>query len=370
MADYVGIFEGRDWLAPEMLGKGTEEEKGINDEWSKDDWLKLVEIARDLKKKYKEGIAHKYLPGQTLFMLFFNDSLRTRNSFEAGMTQLGGHAHFLDPSNIYKPALPGEDIPYKTERIADVARVLSEMGNAISIRIYGGAVDWKYAKGHNINKEFARWAKIPVINMEDDIFHPCQALADWQAIDEHLNGKYEKKKYVMSYAYSGGLKPLAVPTSCVLSATMMGMDVVFARPKGFELEDSIIERCKEYADMFGGTFEETDDMEEAFEGADVVYPKAWTPRDALIGPWNNRTEPDKELANEISAKHKDWICDREKMDLCNKNAIYMHCLPADRGQEVTDEVIDGPQSIVFDEAGNRMHAQKALMTAIMGKREE
>lgn len=366
IANFAGIFKGRDWIEPEMLGKNKDPK--IQDNWTKEDWLKLIEIAKEIKNMYKDGKPHKYLNDQTLFMLFFNDSLRTRNSFEAGMTQMGGHAHFLDPSQIYKPALPGEDVPYKTERIADVARVLSEMGNAISIRIYGDAVEWKYAKGHKIIQEFARWAKIPLINMEDDIFHPCQALADWQAIDEHLNGKYQKKKYVMSYAFSGGLKPLAVPTSCVLSATMMGMDVVFARPKGFELEDSVIARCKEYAKMYGGSFEETDNMEEAFRGADVVYPKAWTPRDALVGPWNKRTVPDKELANKLSFQAKNWICDQKKMDLCNKKAKYMHCLPADRGQEVTDAVIDGPQSIVFDEAGNRLHAQKALLLTLLGKK--
>lgn len=361
--DYVGMFKGRDWIEPEMLGKNKNPK--INDNWSKDDWLDIVKFAIELKKKYKKSTPHHHLPGQTLFMLFFNDSLRTRNSFEAGMTQLGGHAHFLDPAQIYRPALPGEDVPYKTERIADVARVLSEMGNAISIRIYGDAVEWKYAKGHKIIQEFARWANIPLINMEDDIFHPCQALADWMTIHEQMNGKYQKKKYVMSYAFSGGLKPLAVPTSCVLTSTMMGMDVVFARPKGFELEDGIIARCKEYADMFGGSFEETDNMEEAFDGADVVYPKAWAPRDALVGPWNNRTVPDKELANKLSLAAKGWICDQKKMDMCNKKAIYMHCLPADRGQEVTDEVIDGPQSVVFEEAGNRLHGQKALMAMIM-----
>jgi len=368
MEDFVGIFEGRDWLEPEMLGKNSKKEPKIKDNWSREDWLKIIEIAKYLKQKYKKGEPFELLPRQTLFMMFFNDSLRTRNSFEAGMNLMGGHAHFLDPSQIYKPALPGEDVPYKTERIADVARVLSEMGNAIAIRIYGGAVDWKYAKGHKVNQEFARWSEIPVINMEDDVFHPCQAIADWQAIDEHLNGKYENKKSVRSFAFSGGVKPLGVPTSCVLSSTIMGMDVVFARPKGFELEESVIARCKEYADMFGGSFEETDNMEEAFEGADVVYPKAWTPRDALIGPWNKRTEPDKELAEKLGLKNKDWICDQKKMDLCNKGAKYMHCLPADRGQEVTDEVIDGPQSIVFDEAGNRMHAQNALLATILGKR--
>ncbi len=367
MGKYTGIFHGRDWLEPEMLGKSYKGNKYINDNWTVEDWRTLAESAKKFKKAYKTSPREstEYLKNKTLFMLFFNDSLRTRNSNEAAMTQLGGHAHFIDPTNIYRPALPGEDVPYKTERIADVGRVLSEYGDALAIRIYGKATDWKYRRGHQILEEFAKWSTIPVVNLEDDIYHPCQALADWQAIDEHSNGKYKGKKYVMSYAYSGGLKPFAVPTSCVLHSTMMGMDVVFARPKGFELEEIIIQRCKEYADMFGGSFTETENMDEAFEGADFVYPKAWSPRAALSGPWNNFAPVNPDLAAKEMAKFKDWICNQERMDLTNK-ALYMHCLPADRGQEVTDEVIDGPQSICFDEAGNRMHAQKALLDAIMG----
>lgn len=348
---YVGRFKGRDWLETQS--------------WSQEELKELIEAAKDLKKKYKAGKdTTNILKGKTLFMIFYNRSLRTRNSFEAGMTQLGGHAHFLSPQDIYVPALPGEEVAYKTERIADVARVLDEMGDAIAIRIYGDAVGWQYGKGHRIIEEFAKWAKIPVINMEDDVYHPCQALADLQTIDEHI-GKFQGKKYVMSWAYSEGLKPLAVPHSCILSATKMGMDVVFARPKGFELDDRIIQQCKENADRYGGSFTETENMEEAFEGADIVYPKSWTARAALPGPWGGPSQPDKELAIELARKNKSWICDQEKMDKTNK-AIYMHCLPADRGMEVTDEVIDGPQSVVFDQAGNRLHAQKALMAMIMG----
>ncbi|MEM3061835.1 MAG: ornithine carbamoyltransferase, partial [Candidatus Bathyarchaeia archaeon] len=198
---------------------------------------------------------------------------------------------------------------------------------------------------------------------EDDVYHPCQAMADLQAIDEHI-GKFQGKKYVMSWAFSEGLKPLAVPHSCILSATQMGMDVVLARPKGFELDDRIIKQCKENADRYGGSFSETEDMNEAFEGAHIVYPKSWTARAALPGPWGGPPQPDKELALELARKNRSWICDTEKMDK-TANAIYMHCLPADRGMEVTDEVIDGPQSIVFDQAGNRLHAQKAIMAMIM-----
>ncbi|MHA2026032.1 MAG: N-acetylornithine carbamoyltransferase [Candidatus Thorarchaeota archaeon] len=350
MTSYVGIFKGRDWLETQS--------------WSQEDLKTLIDAAKDLKKKYKSKVSHSdILRDRTLFMIFFNRSLRTRNSFEGGITQLGGHGHFLSPQDIYVPALPEDEEAYKTERIADVARCLNEMGDAIAIRLYGDAAKWQYGRGHRTLQEFAKWSDIPVINMEDDVYHPCQALADIQAIDEHV-GKFQGKKYVMSWAFSEGLKPLAVPQSCILSATKMGMDVTFARPKGFELDDKIINYCKENADRFGGSFEETDNMEEAFEGAHVVYPKSWTARAALPGPWGGPSEPDKKLALEYARKNKSWICDQAKMDLTSK-ATYMHCLPADRGMEVTDEVIDGPQSIVFDEAGNRMHSQKALMAAIM-----
>lgn len=350
MASYIGAFKGKDWLETQS--------------WSQEDLKLLLKAAKDLKQKYKAGISTSdILRDKSLFMIFFNRSLRTRNSFEAGMTQLGGHAHFLSPQDIYVPALPEDEEAYKTERIADVARVLNEMGNAISIRIYGDSTKWMYGRGHRTIEEFANWADIPVINMEDDVYHPCQEMADAQAIDEHV-GKYQGKKFVMSWAFSEGLKPLAVPQSCVLIATKMGMDVVFARPKGFELDGKISHWAKENADRYGGSYEETNSMEEAFQGADVVYPKSWTARAALPGPWGGPTRPDKQLALELARKNKTWICDQAKMDL-TKKAKYMHCLPADRGMEVTDEVIDGPQSIVFDEAGNRLHAQKAIMAAIM-----
>lgn len=367
MGKYTGIFSGRNWVQPEFLGKDDKGNPIPDGSWTIEDWETLVKSADEFKKAYKAKPRQltRTLPDTTAFMIFFNDSLRTRNSCEAGMTQLGGHAHFIDPTAIYKPALPGEDVPYKTERIADVARVLSEMGDAIAIRIYGKAAEWKYRRGHKIIEEFAKWSTIPIVNLEDDLLHPCQALADWQAINEYSNGNYKKKKYVMSYAYSGGLKPFAVPTSCVLHTSMMGMDVVFARPKGFELEEGVIDRCKQYADRFGGSFTETDNMEEAFEGADYVYPKAWSPRGALSGPWNDFAPVNPDLALKEMAKHSGWICNQELMDKTN-NAKYMHCLPADRGQEVTDDVIDGSASIVFDEAGNRMHTVKAVFDALLG----
>jgi len=322
----------------------------------------IIKAAMDLREKYWSRVPTNYLQGKTLFMLFYNRSLRTRNSFEAGMHQLGGHAHFLSPQDVYTPTLPEDMIPYQTEAIADVARVLSRYGDAIAIRIYGDAAKWVIGRGNRVIQEFAKWSTIPVLNMEDDIYHPFQALADMMAIMQ-VAPKPKGKKFVVSYAYSGGLKPLAVPQSCVLIGTQFGMDVVLAHPPGFELEDHVIKAAKENADRYGGSFTVVNDMKEAFRDADFVYPKAWSPK-RFFPPYNSKV--DKEGAMEYQNRFKDWICTQELMDLTNKGK-YMHCGPADRGQEVVDEVIDNPNySLYFEQAENRLHVQKAVMSMVMG----
>jgi len=263
---------------------------------------------------------------------------------------------------VYRPALKGEEIAYTTERIADVARVLSRYGHAIAIRIYGEAVDWVYGKGNRIIREFAHWASIPVINMEDDVYHPCQAMADVMTAIEY-KGRLEGRKVVVSWAYSAGVKPVAVPQSAILIFTRFGADVTLAYPPGLDLDPKIVEMAKKNADEFGGSFEISHDMAEAFEGADVVYPKSWG---SLKFMPPNVPKVDKQGMIDLMNKYKDWICDQEKLDRAKPDVIYMHCLPADRGMEVTDDVIDGPHSVVFDEAENRLHVQKAIMAYIMG----
>ena len=331
-------------------------------EWSREELDRTIELAAELKEKQERGIPHKLLDGKTLYMLFYNPSLRTRNSFQTGIFQLGGQGIYLTPTAVYRPALAGDEIPYVTERISDVARVLSRFGDAISIRIYGESVNWIYGKGNQIVREFARWADIPVINMECDMFHPCQAMADVLTMKEKL-GALKGKKVVVSWAYSGGIKPVAVPQSCVLNFTRFGADVVLAHPKGLELDPEIIRWARKNADESGGSFEISYSMDKAFEGADVVYPKSW----GSLGFMPPKVpEVNEEGMLELMNKHKDWIVTTEKLDLCARDVIYMHCLPTDRGMEVTDEVIDGPHSAVFDEAENRLHAQNAIMTLVMG----
>jgi len=329
-------------------------------DFERDEIEAMLDAAHDLKRKFIRREPHKVLEGQTLHMLFYNTSLRTRNSFEAGMTQLGGHAHFLQPGAVYTPALKGEEVAYSTERISDVSRVLAEMGDAIAIRIYGKPTGWEYGKGDRIVREFAEWSKVPVINMEDDTYHPCQALADVMTMQEKLGHNLQGKKFVMSWAYSGSVaKPLAVPQSAIVSAAMMGMDVTLAHPKGLDLDPKILEATKRLAAKNGGAFRISDDMDESFKGADVVYPKAWT-----VQPTDGSGVMDEAKAKPVFEANKDWICTNKKMALTN-DAIYMHCLPADRDMEVTDEVIDGPSSVIIEEAANRLHAQKGMMALIM-----
>jgi len=275
---------------------------------------------------------------------------------------LGGHAHYLDPDKIYTPALPGKEVAYSTERVSDVARVLARMGDAISIRCYGDPVDWVYGGAHEMIKNFAYWANIPVINMECDKYHPCQALADILTTKEKFGG-FKGVKFTMSWAYSPSIhKPRAVPQSAIIAATKVGMDVTLAHPQGMELDPEVLAACEKQAEAAGGSFKISNNFEEAISGAHVVYPKAWcaTP---IFQPPVGENNPKK--TQEIFDRNKSWICDRDHMELADQHAIYMHCLPCDRGYEVTNPVADGPQSVIFHQAENRLHGQKAIMNLIM-----
>jgi ornithine carbamoyltransferase len=348
-------FKGRDFLA--------------ETDFTKEEIETILSVAQDLKLERAKGVFHdNILRSKTLFMIFYNQSLRTRNSFEAGMTQLGGHAHFLDPDKIYTPAMEGREVAYSTERVSDVARVLDRMGEAIAIRCYGDPVGWEYGGAHNMLLEFARWADIPVLNMEDDIYHPFQGLADILTVKEKFAG-FKGINFTMSWAYSPSIhKPRAVPQSAILYATMLGMNVTLAHPEGMELAPDILLQCAEYAQAAGGSFRITNDFQEGASNAHVLYPKAWcaTP---IFQPPVGASDTHKTQA--IFDQHKDWICTKEIMDLTAKDAIYLHCLPCDRGFEVTNEVIDktsgkGWLSAAFDEAENRLHVQKAVMALVMG----
>jgi ornithine carbamoyltransferase len=325
----------------------------------------MLDLGLQLKAETSLRRLHQdILPGRTLFMLFFNPSLRTRNSFEAGIYQLGGHAHFLEPSATRLPALEGEEVAYKTERVADVARVLSRMGDAIAVRILGDVVGWEYDKGLRIIKEFAKWSEIPVINMEDNIYHPCQGMADVMTLRELFGRDLGGIKLAVSWTYSPSTKkPIAPHHDFMYAASLFGPDIVFAHPPELRIDPEIEGAIRTNLTVSGGSYQVVDNMEDACEHADILYAKNYIALD-LLPPVEAAPKHD-EMAK-LFGKYRDWIADEKRMRMAKPNARYMHCLPCERGFEVTNEVLDGPWGgTAFDEAENRLHAQKGVMASII-----
>lgn len=324
-------FKGRDYITTQ--------------EWTNDEIETLLDVSTDLKCKFKTRIPHRYLADQTIFLMFFDKSTRTRNSFEAGMTQLGGHAHFLtaDAMQVSHGESP-----------KDTGIILSGYGHGIAIRH-----DLIPGEGNAYMREVAKWADVPVINMQCDVDHPCQTLADLMTIREKLGEDLRGLKLAVSWASAPSYaKPLSVPQGLIMLMTRFGMDVTLAHPPEYMLMPETMQAARENADRAGVKFDVVDDMEEAFRDADVVIPKSWGCLDTM------GSRPEESLR--IAKQYRHWICDSKKMKLARTNALYMHPLPADRGNEVTDEVIDGPQSVVYDEANNRLHTAKAIMALTMG----
>lgn len=302
----------------------------------------VLDVAFDLKRKRALGEPHPYLRDKVLAMLFFFSSTRTRGSFEAGMAQLGGHAAFIESRTTQ---ISHGD----TEK--EMGEIFGRYFDGIAIR----HVDWGI--GNRYLNLVAEASREPVLNMQCEFYHPFQILADLMTIIEKKGRDLRRKKMVVSWAYASSyLKPVSVPQSLILQMPRFGLDVVLAHPPEFKLMPEIMDQAKAQAKKFGTGFEVVDDMNEAVKGADIVYAKSW-------GPLLTTTDP--EEGKEIQDKYKDWIADEKKMGLAKADSIYMHPLPADRNIEVTDGVIDGPHSVVFDEAENRLHAQKAVMALTM-----
>ncbi|MBD3309195.1 hypothetical protein GF339_22505, partial [candidate division KSB3 bacterium] len=261
-------------------------------DFSKHEMVTILETALALKQDYAIRRPHKILDGQTLFMIFFNASTRTRNSFEAGIFQLGGHGHFLEPSATRIPALEGEEVAYKTERIADVARVLASMGDCISIRILGDVVGWEYDKGLKIIQEFARWADIPVINMEDNIYHPCQGTADVLTMWELFGRDLRDLKIGVAWTYSDSTKkPIAPHHDVMYASSFFGPNIVYAKPPELRIDPDVEAAIKANVEANGGTYTTSDNFEDAFADADIVYAKNHVCLD-LLPPFQQQPQPD------------------------------------------------------------------------------
>ena len=323
------------------------------EDWSKEELDTAFDTAFDLKEKFANEIPTRYLPDKTLFMIFFEQSTRTRNSMEAGMTQLGGHAHDLTAD---KMQLSHGETP------KDTAIILSRMGHGIASR------NCFYGIGNEYLNEMAKNSTKPVMSLQDDIYHPFQGLADLMTIFEHLGNNTKSLKVTISWAYSDThSKPLSVPQTQLLLFPRYGIDVTVAHPKEFPLSKNIVEKAIKNAEEGGGSLKFTNNMDEAFEGAQIVIPKNWGGFGYYdINEYLQNEEASKKEMKANLEKYKNWICDMNRIKLADKNVKLMHALPADRGHEVTDEVLDNPDiSIVFDEAENRLHTAKAIMSLTM-----
>jgi len=311
-------------------------------DWSVEELEALFQLAAELKLAKQEGRYERLLDLKTLYMIFFDSSTRTRNSFETGITQLGGHGIYLSPDRM--------QISHG-ENAKDTANVLSRYGEAIAIR------HCLYGEGNDYLNEVAEHADVPVLSMQCDVYHPCQILADYLTIREKFGETRGLKLGVAWTSAPNYVRPLSVPQSLILMMPRFGIDVTLAYPPEFRLMPEIEEQARANAESGGASFEITNDFESAFAGADVVVPKSWGP--LLV-------TQDTAEGIELIEKYPEWRCASEHMALGNDKMIYMHPLPADRGREVTNEVIDGPQSVVYQEAENRLHVQKALMALTMG----
>jgi N-acetylornithine carbamoyltransferase len=312
----------------------------------------------DDAKDLKQNPWQPRLQGKTLALLFFNPSTRTRTSFSVGAHQLGAYAVVLEPGKgswgmeFNDGAVMMGDAE---EHVAEAAGVLSRYCDLIAVRAFPEFKDWQQDRQDRVIKQFARHATVPVVNMET-ITHPCQEMALMMALQERM-GRVDKKKFVLTWTYHP--KPLntAVANSGLLIASKFGMDVTLLCPTPeYALDERYMEAAAQNAAAQGGSFTVTHDIEEAYTGADVVYAKSWG---AL--PYFGRWEQEKPIRD----AHKHFMVDAQKMALTN-NGLFSHCLPARRNVKVTDEVIDGPNSLVLQEAENRLHVQKAVLSALMG----
>ena len=314
LLEMTGSLKGRDFLSLK--------------DYTSEEIVFLLDFADYLKGKVKKGEPHELLKGKTLGLIFQKSSTRTRVSFEVGMTQLGGYPLFLSATDLQMG---------RGEPICDTARVLSRYLDGVMIRTYS----------HDNVEELATYASIPIINGLTDALHPCQVLADLQTIREHKG--YNLKG--MKLAYIGDGNNMA--HSLMIVGAKMGMEIVIASPGGYEPEENWVQVAKSIAKDTGEKIIITSDIDVASSQADVLYADVW----ASMGQEEEMAERKKHLSQ--------YQINEGLLKKAAKDVIVMHCLPAYRGEEITEDVIEGKHSVVFDEAENRLHAQKAILANLL-----
>jgi ornithine carbamoyltransferase len=311
--------------------------------YSKEELETILETGFDFKKMLARGQSHEFLKGKSLGMIFTKPSTRTRVSFETAMTQLGGHAQYYTQETM--------QIAHK-ETWEDTGRILSRYLDGIMIRMYDLE---RYGMAREIVDVLAKNATVPVINGLDDKEHPCQVMGDMMTLIEKLGPDWKRKKIVMSWAYARRSKSPGVPQAMLIAASLLGMDLTLAYPVKYDLDPEYMGFAKDAYKTSGGKLEIINDIYEACRNADVIYAKSW-------GSLILTKQEDSQYKEQFK---KDWCIRQSHFDVANHVSYYMHPLPADRGEEVTDEIIDGPMSIVYDQGENRLHIQKAILALLL-----
>jgi N-acetylornithine carbamoyltransferase len=315
----------------------------------------LIESALHFKRGANQ---EKTLAGKSIALVFFNPSLRTRASMQVGIYELGGNPVILEPGGTSwtlehrEGAVMDSD---KTEHLKEFVRVLERYVSAIGVRTFAALEDWQLERTDPILSAFQRYATKPVINLESAMHHPCQAMADMMTIRERFGRS--KKKVLLTWAWHPKPLPMAVPNSFALAAAQFGHDLRIAHPRGYELDGELLGEIQAQAEANGGSVEFSTRSEGAFDDVEVVYAKSW-------GSSIYYGNANKDIRDRSIYRDK-WIVDEAKMQRAT-NAVFMHCLPVRRNVIVTDGVIDSPNSLVIDEAENRLHIQKAIMTKLFG----
>lgn len=299
------------------------------------------------------------LKGKVLSLLFLSPSLRTLASFQAAMVRLGGGSFVISPDMSIHGLESRAGIVMDgvaAEHIREAVPVIASYGDAIGIRAFA---ERKNIEADMAEAEFTALTELidtPYINMESAINHPCQSLADWKTMDD-LDVPTNGGKFVLSWAYHPRALPLAVPAATLHMAAMRGMDVTVLRPEGFELPQQLMDKAASAAEAAGGSIRETDDRTDAMQNAHIIYAKSWS---------STRHYGDKLADEKLRENHLDWCVDEPWFDNAQDDCRFMHCLPARRGVVVTDDILDGPRSVVIAEARNRMLAQMAVLHQMLG----
>lgn len=326
------------------------------EDWS---WVEIESLLR-LARRIKRGEVDGGLERRIMILVFLDPSLRTRASFEAAMALHGGQAITIEPGRgswtwelDMDAVMDGET----AEHVVEAARVLGRYADVVGIRAFPRERDWSVAREDPVVRTFARHCEVPVVNLESGRQHPCQALGDTLTLQEKL-GEPAGKRFVLSWAYHPRPRPTAVPVSAALAAARLGMDVVVARPEGYEFDPEDAALLRRVMREAGGVLHTTEDMDEAVAGADVVYARTWRALEDF-----GRNDARRELPDDL----RGWRLTEKRLRATrNGRGMVMHPLPVRRNVEIDGAVLDGPNSVVVDQAENRLHVQRALLLELIG----